>query len=249
MIRWTLLACLTMLGIVPAAARPIAPPCARHLFEGDAFLVCSYHAGTDELRLVQRDAGGKPGSLAELQRGLGGDAARVRFAMNAGMYDPRRRPLGLFVADGKEEQPLNRNTGEGNFFLQPNGVFWVDRAGEPHVDETAAYAARGAHPRWATQSGPLLLAAGTLHPTIAADGPSRHVRNAVGIRGREALFVISEKAVSFGRLARFLRDGLGCADALYLDGTVSSLWAPALRRQDRRTDLGTFLVVLSAGAH
>jgi uncharacterized protein YigE (DUF2233 family) len=65
------------------------------------------------------------------------------------------------------------------------------------------------------------------------------------VRGREAFFVISDAPVSFGRLARFLRDGLGCPDALYLDGAVSSLWAPALHREDSASGLGTFVVVLS----
>jgi uncharacterized protein YigE (DUF2233 family) len=89
-----------------------------------------------------------------------------------------------------------------------------------------------------------LLRAGALHPAITQNGPSRHVRNGVGILGGQALFVISESEVSFGRLARFFRDGLGCTDALYLDGTVSSLWVPSLGRQDKRNDLGTFVVVL-----
>ena len=72
------------------------------------------------------------------------------------------------------------------------------------------------------------------------------IRNGVGVRGGEALFAISDQPVSFGRFARFFRDGLGCPDALYLDGAVSSLWAPAMGRQDTQTGLGTFVVVLRA---
>src|SRR5262249_28510038 len=105
------------------------------------------------------------------------------------------------------------------------------------------FAASAAHPAWATQSGPLLVRAGELHPRVQADGASRAVRNAVGVKGDEALFAISDGPVSFGRLARFLRDSLGCGDVLYLDGAVSALWAPSLGRMDRRTGLGTFVVV------
>ena len=251
--RGSVLACFTMLVAMLAADSAIgrsdatnAPACVRELFEGDAFLVCRYVPGRDEIRLERRGSDGKPGSLAELEKALGADRQRVRFAMNAGMYDPKRRPLGLYVAQGSEDRPLDRDTGAGNFYMLPNGVFWVDGEGAPHVDESEAFAVSGAKPVWATQSGPLLLRAGALHPAITENGPSRHIRNGVGILGGQALFVISESEVSFGRLARFFRDGLGCADALYLDGTVSSLWVPALGRQDKRSDLGTFLVVLRA---
>ncbi len=165
--------------------------------------------------------------------------------MNAGMYGHDRRPLGLYVADGRRLEPLNRgHGGGGNFFLLPNGVFWTDRRGAPHVDETSAFADLDVHPRWATQSGPLLVSGGVIHPAVSPNGTSLYVRNGVGVRGHEAFFAISDGPVSFGRFARFLRDGLGCADALYLDGSVSSLWAPDLGRRDGREGLGTFVVVL-----
>jgi uncharacterized protein YigE (DUF2233 family) len=181
-----------------------------------------------------------------LKTWIGADAGRVVFAMNAGMYDSSQRPVGLFVLQGRQVQPLNRSKGPGNFHLLPNGVFWIGVNGEAHVDETSAFAMRRVRPRWATQSGPLLVSAGVLHPKIAANGPSQVVRNGVGVRNGEALFVVSDGPVSFGRFARFLRDGLSCPDALYLDGFVSSLWAPTLGRLDSRTGLGTFVVVLDA---
>jgi len=44
--------------------------------------------------------------------------------------------------------------------------------------------------------------------------------------------------VTFHEFAQFFRDTLGCRDALYLDGSVSSLYAPQLGRADRRAKLG-----------
>jgi uncharacterized protein YigE (DUF2233 family) len=180
-----------------------------------------------------------------LKAALGTDVPRVLFAMNAGMYEPSRRPVGLLVAEGKQQQPLRTVDGTGNFYLKPNGVFWVAADGAVHIDETSAFAAGNAQPLWATQSGPLLVKAGALHPAVSANGTSLALRNGVGVRSAtEAVFVISDEPVSFGRFARFLRDGLHCPDVLYFDGTVSSLWAPSLRRRDARTDLGPLLVVL-----
>lgn len=240
--------CLALIGFsaVPASSRPgmAERACDRVVFEGDGFVVCRYAHRADRLRLLRRDKDGHPGSMAELEAALGAEASQVRFAVNAGMYHPDYSPVGLYIANGRIERPLERGDGAGNFYLRPNGVFWIDGDGQPHVHDTETFAAGGFHPYWATQSGPLLFDAGALHPAISENGPSRTLRNAVGIADGQALFVISEGSVSFGRLARFLRDRLGCRDALYLDGTVSSLWAPELGRKDRRADLGTFLVVL-----
>ena len=100
-------------------------------------------------------------------------------------------------------------------------------------------------PYWATQSGPMLVIDGELHPRFAEDGASRLMRNGVGARdGRTAYFVISGGFVSFGRFARFFRDELGCTDALFLDGSVSCLWAPSLGRNDQDHALGPMVVVL-----
>jgi uncharacterized protein YigE (DUF2233 family) len=257
-LRAAIVILLLLLGAAPAVPSSIepvgpSPACAATMFEGSHFTVCRYAPGAEELRLASAGPHGPIGSLAALRSFLGPDAARVAFAMNAGMYDPARRPLGLFVVAGRQLRPLNLAAGGvGNFVLMPNGVFWVGADGAPHVTETAAFAALPRAPvRWATQSGPLLVQASGFNPHITANGPSLNVRNAVGVRGTEALpealFVISDEPVSFGRLARFLRDGLGCPDALYLDGGVSGLWAPALGRLDPTHDLGTFVVVLRAG--
>lgn len=227
-------------GFVIAAGKP-AGPCRVQTFEGDRFTVCRYAQAEHEIRLTTG-----LGSLPALKNSLGADAGRVLFAMNAGMYDPAGKPVGLFVARGKTEHPPTLGGGEGNFFLLPNGVFWIDGASAPHVGDTVVFASDGAKPVWATQSGPLLVTAGQLHPKIMPNGSSRLVRNGVGVRDGEALFVISHGPVSFGRLARFMRDGLGCPDALYLDGVVSSVWAPSLGRMDDRTDLGPLVVVLKA---
>jgi uncharacterized protein YigE (DUF2233 family) len=238
-----------MLGFVVllafAGSAHAAPACRAVRFEGDRFAVCRYSAREDELRLENRNGDHPVGGFATLKTVLGRDAGRVRFAMNAGMYDEGRFPLGLYVAGGKRLHALNRGKGgSGNFFLKPNGVFWTDRRGGPHIDTTEAYAERDPEARWATQSGPMLVIGGAMHPAIMPNGDSLNVRNGVGVKGGEAFFAISDGPVSFGRFARLFRDALGCPDALYFDGSVSSAWIPEQGRMDGRSDLGTFVVVL-----
>jgi len=230
-----------------AAATAAAMPCRGENFEGSRFVVCPYLPALDRLELAWRGPRGALDSFEGLRRALGAKAARVEFAMNAGMYETDQSPLGLFVVDGRRVRRLNLRSGAGNFYLKPNGVFWLDSAGTPHIDESGAYAAKRPRARWATQSGPLLVAGGVFNPQISPNGASELIRNGVGVHGREADFVISDDTVSFGRFARFLRDALGCPDALFLDGTVSSLWAPSLGREDTRAGLGTFVVVLARG--
>jgi uncharacterized protein YigE (DUF2233 family) len=130
--------------------------------------------------------------------------------------------------------------------MKPNGVFWQDENGAVHVTATDAYAAEPRAARVATQSGPMLVIDGALHQQFQHDGPSRYLRNGVGVRDEyTAFFVISSGVVSFGRFARFFRDELNCDDALFLDGSVSSLWSPQLDRRDESADLGPMVAVLA----
>lgn len=172
------------------------------------------------------------------------DRLEIAFAVNAGMFDEEGDPIGYFVRGGDRLKELSTTDGEGNFHMKPNGVFygtgdtWEIRTSE---DFRANVADR---PEFGTQSGPMLVIDGRLHPEISANGPSQAIRNGVGIdeRGR-AHFVISSAPLSFGRLARFFRDELKVKNALYLDGNVSQLWNPATGRIDAGAPIGPILVV------
>jgi uncharacterized protein YigE (DUF2233 family) len=236
---------LTLLAVLISACAEASPPCEQRSFEKDEFTVCRFDAKAHDFRLVLQDTGGQPHrSLSALSSDLGEARERVRFAMNAGMYDAAGAPVGAYVSEGREIRSLNAGSGAGNFYMKPNGVFWVGAGDDVHVSTTDDYAAAAPAPRWATQSGPMLVIDGALHPAIQPDGASRNIRNGVGVLDSDtAFFVISEGKVSFGKLARFFRDELKCPDALYLDGFVSSLWHPAANRMDTGYDLGPMLVV------
>jgi uncharacterized protein YigE (DUF2233 family) len=249
--RLTLAAAGLVVLVVAAYAifrprEPVVQPCIERQFEGDDFVVCSFDTRASALRLVSADADGAYlRSLRALRDVLGEDAERVRFAMNAGMFNDEGAPIGLYVQDGARLHPIRTTEGPGNFHLKPNGVFSLGADGVVRVETSEAFIARAEEPRWATQSGPMLVIDGALHPRIQHDGVSRLIRNGVGVRDvRTAYFVISEDAVSFGKFARFFRDELGCPNALFLDGTVSSLWAPGLHRMDAGRPIGPMAVVL-----
>jgi uncharacterized protein YigE (DUF2233 family) len=220
------------------AAPATSPACVARSFEGSRFTICDPKNG--EIRLVAA-AQSPPRGFADLMPAI--DAKTVAFAMNAGMFDEAGRPIGLAIVEGKQVHAINRREGFGNFHLMPNGVFLVRRNGWADVVETAEFRP-AADIGFATQSGPMLVIGGNLHPQFEHDGQSRYIRNGVGVRDGKALFVISQDPVSFGKLARFFRDDLKTPDALYFDGSVSSLWDPDGNRQDSHSPIGPMIVVL-----
>lgn len=218
-----------------ADARPLPGECARDTHDGHRYTVCAAGIGPGEVRLFLNDDRGVPwGGFDALSAALAARGERLVFAMNAGMYHPDRRPVGLYVEDGQQGGRLVTSAGPGNFGMLPNGVFCVGAA-RFDVIESRRFAETPADCLHATQSGPMLLIDGALHPRFLEHATSRLVRNGVGasVDGQTAYFVISDSSVTFHEFARIFRDALGLRDALYLDGNVSRLHAPAIGRTGR----------------
>ncbi len=225
----------------PAAA----VTCNDVAFDGHRFTACTVDATTENLALFHRDGnGGVLGGWGPLA-----DSVKPRtltFAMNAGMYHPDRRAVGLYIQDFREDAPLVTRKGPGNFGLLPNGVFCItdDSA---RVIEALNYEATQPSCRDATQSGPMLVIGGKLHPRFLPNSDSVNIRNGVGTthNGHTAIFAISNDPVNFHTFARFFRDALGTPDALFLDGSVSRLYAPSMNRADFGfTQLGPMVGVI-----
>lgn len=213
--------------------------------EGDGrFTVVRVDLATQKLHLFWQDDKGRPlRRLDKLSAWLKTQGKTLAFGMNAGMYHADASPVGLLVIDGRELAPLNLSGGEGNFFLKPNGVFLLTSQGARVVD-AMDYPALREGVLFATQSGPLLLKDGQIHPALSANSASRYIRNGVCVNGSQALFVITERPVTLHEFASFFRDELHCREALYLDGAVSSLYAPRLGRNDHRSALGPLFGVV-----
>jgi len=224
-------------------ASSVESACRSIIFEDAPLTDCVAIPARHAIALVLGPSGGAPyRSLSALAQGQNSET--VAFAMNAGMFDEAGQPIGYFVEKSERLKELNTADGEGNFHMKPNGVFYGS-GGEWHVRTTEDFLANVKdRPEFGTQSGPMLVIAGKIHPQITRDGPSKLVRNAVGVdeQGR-AHFVISNAPISFGKLARFYRDELKVKDALYLDGTVSQLWNPATDRLDTGAPIGPIVVV------
>ena len=240
-------AALTALGLVLSGAAAQADvTCTERNFAGLAYTACEVDPRTDALRLfLDAPSGEKFGHFSSIDRTLQDDGKVLAFAMNAGMYHDDRAPVGLYIEDGQEIMRVIPNAGPGNFGLLPNGVFCI-RENRADVIETLTYAAMPPECRYATQSGPMLVIDGDLHPRFLADSTSRYVRNGVGTSedGSRVVFVISDQAVTFHEFGRIFRDDLGVPQALFFDGSVSRLHAPQLDRSDFGRWLGPIVGVV-----
>ena len=217
---------------------------------GKRITVCRMHVHEENWGLYLRDEAGQPfHTFSAIDLHLQAKGRRLAFAMNAGMYHADYTPVGLFVESGVELAPLNMADGFGNFFLKPNGVFLISDKGA-QVVEASEYPGIAAREMvaLATQSGPLLLRAGKIHPAFNEASTSRLFRNGVGVPSPDlALFAITEQPVNFFEFATLFRDVLHCPDALFFDGTVSSLFSTELKRNDSRVDLGPIIGVTKPG--
>lgn len=200
--------------------------------------------------LVWKDANGVP--LRSFEKALETVEAkghRVAYLMNAGIFEPGCIPSGLHIEDGKILRPLNLANAPGNFFLKPNGVFWIHEASaapssktesanssapkrEARIAPSETFAAMIANKagvpsktHHALQSGPLLLINGKRHPAFKNGSPNKLRRNGIGIddQGQVILAITDDQSdvnlYDFAGL--FLK--LKCQNALFLDGTISQL--------------------------
>jgi uncharacterized protein YigE (DUF2233 family) len=236
-------ALLTVLTI--EATRPASAACSPKSFDSAKFTVCAFDPRRDDIRLFLSGADSKPyGSLAGLAAALKAKGQSLMFGMNAGMFKEDLSPVGLYVENRRKLQEADTRAGATNFHLKPNGVFWVGD-GVAGVTETSRFLADRPGARYATQSGPMLVLDGKIHPKIKPNGTSAKIRNGVGACDDGAVtFAIADEPVTFDTFARLFRDGLGCPNALFLDGSVSSLYAPELNRDDELGPIGPIVGVV-----
>ena len=185
-------------------------------------------------------------SLGNLKKQTNADGKELLFAMNAGMYQRDRNPQGLYIENGKIIKPLDTlQNGYGNFYLQPNGIFFMHEK-KAGILPSTIFQNKKETVTWATQSGPMLLINSKVHPAFKEGSTNLNIRNGVGmISEHEILFVISQKEVNLFDFAMLFKEELNCKNALYLDGFVSRAYIPQLNRNDIDGDFGVMIGVLN----
>lgn len=195
-------------------------------YRGATYIVLRVDLRASHVKVLWKNAAGVPyGSLDRAYRQIGDDLLALT---NAGIYSASYTPEGLHVEGGVTLSPLNLNGGEGNFYLRPNGVFYVAEGGAGIVESEKFNSPGGrAGVLEATQSGPLLVSGGEVNQDLKPGSQSLYVRNGIGVKSPDEVYVvISEGEVNLYDFASVFKEQLHCRDALYLDGCVSQVYLP-----------------------
>lgn len=162
------------------------------------------------------------------------------FAMNGGMYTKDGTPQGLFIQNYKTLTTIDTSNGSGNFYMKPNGIFYLTSENIPIICKTTDFK-NNEKIKYATQSGPMLLIDGQIHSAFKIGSSNLNIRNGVGILpNNEIVFAMSKSEINFYDFAKYFQD-LGCKNALYLDGFVSRTYLP--QKNWEQTD-GNFGVII-----
>ena len=221
--------------------------CQDFKFQEAPFTACTAKIPEDDIRLFLYDKTGNIyGQFQKLDNFLKEERLNIIFATNGGMYHADRSPVGMYVEKFKEFSPLIISDGPGNFGLLPNGVFCFNKK-EFLILETKKFARSKIQCQYATQSGPLLVIDGKIHPKFIKNATSKFIRCGVGISrdGLKAIFLISNQPVNFYHFASTFLDHLEIDNALYLDGNISRLYSPKLNRIDFGFDIGPIFAAVA----
>ena len=201
---------------------------------------------TQDLQLYWKDDKGEIiQSIQNLKDHLARKNKKLVFAMNGGMFKAGNIPVGLFIQQQQTITALDTAEGSGNFYLKPNGVFYITKDNQAAICTTGDFTNKNAA-KWATQSGPMLVINGDIHPGFNKGSANVNIRNGVGILpDHKIVFAMSKTPINFYDFAEYFKT-LGCKNALYLDGFVSRTYLP--EKNWIQTD-GNFGVIIAVSAN
>jgi uncharacterized protein YigE (DUF2233 family) len=202
---------------------------------------CVVDPKTQDIQLYwKNDSGEIFRSIQRLKDYLDRRHRRLVFAMNGGMFRADNSPQGLFIQHQQIITPLDTLSGTGNFYLKPNGILYITVDGKAGICQTTDFVQNGSV-KFATQSGPMLLVDGSLHPAFKRGSVNVNIRNGVGILpDNKLLFAMSEEPINFYDFADYFKER-GCLNALYLDGFVSRTYLPEKKWEQLDGNFGVII--------
>ena len=165
-------ACLALAFFLGGRAARRKQPCRSKSFDDAEYTVCRFDPAEADMRIYWRNADGRPyGTFAALAADLADQGLRLDFGMNGGMYRDDLSPVGLLIENSVEVKALN-TAGVApdvrpvpNFYKKPNGVFVIGKNAAATLS-TERYIRDHPAAEFATQSGPMLLVDGRIHPAF-----------------------------------------------------------------------------------
>lgn len=209
----------------------------------DDFITFISNPKTESIQLYWKDNNQKLfGSIQNLNQHLIKNNKEVLFITNGGMYKKDQSPQGLFIQNTITKSALDTSNASGNFYLKPNGVFYLTSSKEAFVVKTEDFKS-SKDIEFATQSGPMLVIDGKIHSAFTKNSTNLNIRNGVGILpNNKVLFVLSKKEVNLYEFAEFFKNK-GCKNALYLDGFVSRAYYPSEKWMQTDGNFGVMIAI------
>jgi len=153
------------------------------------------------------------------------------FLTNAGIVESNCAPIGLFTDDYKTYNTTNSSSGNGNFYLEPNGALLI-------MDNTALVCKTSDIPKYSgfrigIQTGPMLVHDGIINSKFNAQSQNKFIRSGVGIytdvnNYDYLVFAISTTEVSFYEFSDFFLNVFNCPNALCIESSRSVMTIPDL---------------------
>ena len=209
------------------------------------FIIYRTNSKEDKVELFWKNNKNKPlKSLKNLKDFVVSKNLNLKFAMNGGMYIQNNIPKGLYIENYKILNPIDTLSGEGNFYLKPNGIFSIRKSGNYEILPTELFKFNS-EIKFATQSGPILILNGKINSIFQKNSKNLNIRNGIGIlKNGEAVFVMSKKEIASYDFAELFKN-LGCENALYLDGLVSKSYYPSQNWIQENGNFGVMIGVTS----
>jgi uncharacterized protein YigE (DUF2233 family) len=205
------------------------------------FVIFKTNPKVENISFYWKDNDGKVlRSIDNLKKNVEREDKNLKFAMNGGMFAKNNFPKGLYIEDFKILNKIDTLSGEGNFYLNPNGIFYLTKNNDAELIETKKFK-HDSNIKYATQSGPMLLINDEINPIFEKDSKNLNIRNGVGIlKNGNVVFVMSKNEVNFYNFASIFKE-LGCTKALYLDGFVSRAYYPEGNWIQKDGDFGVMI--------
>ena len=190
------------------------------------FITYEVNFKTDKIKMYwKNDSGQILKSINYLKLFTETQKENLVFATNAGMYKIDNSPQGLFIQNTNLINGTDTSKGTGNFYLQPNGIFYITKDESAFIKTTANFKMNN-DIEYATQSGPMLIIENEINSIFNKTSTNLNIRNGVGITmDNKVTFAMSKTAISFYDFANYFKS-MGCVNALYLDGFVSRTYLP-----------------------
>lgn len=215
--------------------------CNDKLKKEDDFVIFKVNPKVDHISFYwKNDDGQILKSIDNLKKKVERDKKNLKFAMNGGMFEKNNFPKGLYIENCEILNKIDTQSGEGNFYLNSNGIFYLTKNNDAELIETKKFK-NNSNIKYATQSGPTLLISGEINPIFKSDSKNHNIRNGVGIlEDGNVVFIMSKKEINFYNFASLFKE-LGCTKALYLDGFVSKTYYPEGNWIQKDGDFGVMI--------